>query len=47
MSSLDFWSWASIGVLTVGSLGVFVWFLRDIVRMTRRERGEGRNPDPR
>ena len=40
MSALDFWTWVSIGVLTVGSALVFAWFLRDLARL-RRRRGRG------
>jgi hypothetical protein len=38
MTALELWTWISIGVLILGSSAVFVWFLRDVLRMRRRER---------
>lgn len=38
MSSLAFWTWLAIGVLTLGSAAVFLWFLRDLLRMAREAR---------
>jgi hypothetical protein len=33
MSVWSFWTWISVGVLTVGSVLVFLWFLRDLIRL--------------
>lgn len=38
MSPWTLATWASIVVLIVGSLGVFVWFLRDAVELLRKRR---------
>ena len=38
MSGWDLATWLSIAVLTVGAGAVFVWFLRDVLRMGRRNR---------
>lgn len=35
MTVWTFWTWVSIAVLTVGSVAVFLWFLRDLVRIRR------------
>lgn len=39
MSTMALATWASVAVLVVGSVLVFVWFLGDVVREARR-RGE-------
>ena len=38
MTALELWTWISIVVLILGSSAVFVWFLRDVLRMGRRKR---------
>lgn len=38
MTALEFWTGVAIGILIVGSLTVFAWFVRDLVRMGREER---------
>ena len=38
MTALELWTWVSIGVLILGSSAVFIWFLRDVLRMGRRDR---------
>jgi hypothetical protein len=35
VSVWTFWTWVAIVVLTFGSIAVFVWFLRDLVRIRR------------
>jgi hypothetical protein len=45
MNVWSLWTWVAIGVLIFGSLAVFAWFLRDLLRIRReilreeRERG--------
>lgn len=34
-AALTLWTWVAIVVLVVGSLAVFVWFLRDASRLMR------------
>lgn len=34
-ASLGFWTWIAIGVLLIGSVAVFFWFLADAVRLFR------------
>ena len=36
MTALELWTWISIAVLMLGSCAVFIWFLRDLLRMARR-----------
>jgi hypothetical protein len=38
MSALEWWTWVAIVVLVVGSIAVFFWFARDLIRMAREER---------
>jgi hypothetical protein len=38
MTALELWTWIAIGVLIVGASAVFVWFLRDVLRIWRRNR---------
>ena len=38
MSALAWWTWVAIVVLVAGSIAVFVWFARDLLRMAREER---------
>ena len=33
MTPLELWTWIAIGVLTIGSAAVFVWFLYDVMRL--------------
>lgn len=40
MTALELWTRAAIAVLIGGSLVVFIWFLRDLMRMGREWRGE-------
>ena len=35
MSGWELGTWLAIGVLIVGSIAVFAWFLRDAVRIIR------------
>jgi hypothetical protein len=35
VSVWTFWTWVAIVVLTFGSIAVFAWFLRDLVRIRR------------
>lgn len=43
MSSLALATWAAVGVLVVGSVVVFVWFLADVAReVGRRGSSDGR-----
>jgi hypothetical protein len=37
MSRWEVWTWIAIAVLIFGSIGAFVWFLRDAVRLFRGE----------
>lgn len=39
MSGWELGTWAAIGVLAVGSVAVFIWFLRDAIRLLRRRLG--------
>lgn len=41
MTKWEVYTWLAIGVLVVGSLAVFGWFLRDALRLYRRL-GRGR-----
>lgn len=36
MSGWEIGTWIAIGVLAVGSVAVFLWFLNDAVRLLRR-----------
>jgi hypothetical protein len=36
VSAWEVWTWVSIGVLTLGSAAVFLWFLFDIVKIRRQ-----------
>ena len=36
MNAMAVFTWVAIGVLIGGSLGVFVWFLAEVLRMFRR-----------
>lgn len=50
MSALELWTRVAIGVLTLGSLIVFVWFVRDLLRMGREgpaHRAAPADPPPR
>lgn len=38
MSAWTAATWASIGILGIGSIAVFVWFLRDAIRLLRARR---------
>ena len=38
MSIWELGTWCAIGVLAVGSVAVFVWFLRDAARIIRSRR---------
>jgi hypothetical protein len=38
VSALELWTRIAIAVLIVGSLAVFVWFVRDLLRMMREDR---------
>lgn len=38
MSPIELWTWIAIGVLVIGSSMVFVWFVRDLFRMSREDR---------
>ena len=33
MTALEWWTWVAIAVLILGSMGVFVWFVRDLMRL--------------
>lgn len=35
MSALELWTRVAVAVLIFGSMGVFVWFVRDLIRMVR------------
>lgn len=35
MNVWSLWTWISIGILTFGSVAIFVWFLADILRIRR------------
>jgi hypothetical protein len=39
MSRWELWTWLAIAVLIFGSIGAFIWFLRDAVRLFRGELG--------
>lgn len=41
MSMMAGLTWLAIGVLVLGSLAVFGWFLVEVRRMWRRPRGHG------
>lgn len=46
MNRWEFWTWLAIFVLIFGSIGAFLWFLRDAVRLFRGELGPtGSLPD--
>ena len=49
MRPFDLTTWASIAILVVGSIAVFVWFLKDAGEVLRgdRDEGEGTRPGPR
>lgn len=38
MTSLELWTWIAIGVLIIGSSLVFIWFVRDLLRMGLEKR---------
>jgi len=47
MSSLEFWTQVAIWILILGSIAVFAWFARDLVRLGRTFGVEGEDPrDP-
>jgi hypothetical protein len=35
MNVWTLWTWISVGILTIGSILVFAWFLYDIFRIRR------------
>lgn len=44
MTATEAWTWLSIGILVLGAPLVFLWFLRDAIRLLAglgREREEG------
>jgi hypothetical protein len=41
MSRWEIWTWLAIAVLIFGSIGAFVWFLRDAVRLFGGESRDG------
>lgn len=41
MSRWEVWTWIAIAVLLFGSIGAFIWFLWDAVRLLRDEPGMG------
>jgi len=47
MSSLQFWTVLAIWTLILGSLAVFAWFARDLVRLGRTFGMEEENPRER
>jgi hypothetical protein len=46
MNAWTVWTWISIGILTIGSTAVFIWFVVDILRIRREilEEEELREP---
>ncbi len=37
MTGLELWTRIAIWVLTWGSIAVFIWFVRDLLRMSRED----------
>jgi hypothetical protein len=46
MRPFDLATWASIGILVVGSLAVFLWFLKDAKSVLRGDQDDGEEDRP-